>query len=111
MKENDEMNIRGKSIKDWLDFGYEKVKNKIDQSIGYKLLISSFLGAVGGAGFMGFISEYATYIYALNYGIRLPVEGVPYLKIAITTSSFMLLFFSGLSFFAIYLVLILVKNL
>lgn len=59
----------------------------VDLSLGIKLLIGSIIGALGGSTFIGFISEYATYYFAYYHGARLPVEGVPYLKLAVTLVS------------------------
>ena len=54
-------------------------------------LLGGLLGALGGAGFLGFLSEYATYNYAIHYGFRPPLEGIPYLKATVTLGSFLLL--------------------
>ncbi|MPX91044.1 hypothetical protein [Salinivibrio sp. VYel1] len=53
-----------------------------------------------------FVSEFATYMYAFGYGIRMPAEGVPYLKITailIATSVFAVIL---LAYFIIKAVLI-----
>ena len=81
-----------------------RIKNIIDRyaalSVLFKLLISSSIGILAGASFIGFISEYATYYYAISYGVRLPVEGVPYLSITITLISILILV-SSITTFAI----------
>lgn len=63
------------------------VRYALDLSVGVKLLIGSAVGALGGSTFIGFISEYATYNFAFSHGVRLPVEGVPYLRVAATLLS------------------------
>lgn len=64
-----------------------------------KLLFTAFLGALGGAGLLGYLSEFATYSFAVYYGFRPPVEGIPYLKAAITYGSFFLLLSGAVFFF------------
>ena len=39
---------------------------------------------------IGFLSEYATYNYAIQLGLRPPLEGIPYLKTAVTAGSLFL---------------------
>lgn len=56
-----------------------------------RAIISSFLGAVAGSSFLGFINRYALYWYAYTRGCRVPVEGVPYLDLAVSLLSFALL--------------------
>lgn len=69
-------------------------------SIPLKLLVSALLGVFGGAGLLGFISEYATYNYAIYFGIRPPLEGIPYLRAAVAFASLFLLL-SGAVVFAV----------
>lgn len=63
-----------------------------------KLILGALLGALGGAGVLGFLSEYATYSYALYFGFRPPLEGIPYLKASVTLLSFVLLVGAALAF-------------
>lgn len=56
------------------------------------------MGALGGAGFVGFLSEYATYSFAIHYGFRPPLEGIPYLRASVTLGSFALLLTGALVF-------------
>lgn len=71
-------------------------------SLVIKIAISTLASTFAGAGFIGFVSEYATYYYAISNSVRLPVEGVPYLQMTITLISvavlcsiiFLLLIFS-----------------
>lgn len=44
-----------------------------------------------GAGFISFISEYATYWFSISHGVRIPVESVPYLSVTITLLSIAIL--------------------
>ena len=60
-------------------------------SLPLKLIISALLGALGGASLLGYLSEYATYSYAIFYGFRPPLEGIPYLKATVTLGSLALL--------------------
>ena len=61
-------------------------------SLVIKIAISTLVSTFAGAGFIGFISEYATYYYSISNGVRIPVEGVPYLQMTITLISVALLF-------------------
>jgi hypothetical protein len=45
------------------------------------------MGVIIGPGLIGFLSEYATYAYALRIGIRPPLEGIPYLSATVTAGS------------------------
>lgn len=51
------------------------------------LLVTGF-SALSGSMFIGFINRYALYVYAYTQGVRIPVEGVPYLDLAVTLVSF-----------------------
>ena len=60
------------------------VVNKfLSLSFPVKLLI----GAIAGSGSLAFLSEYATYYYALNENIRPPLEGIPYLSASVALAS------------------------
>lgn len=72
-------------------------------SLPLKLLFSAFVSFVG-AGLLGVVSEYATYSYALYYGIRPPLEGVPYLRAAVSFGSLFLLVTGTIIFASTYLV-------
>jgi len=56
-----------------------------------KFLASSVIGALAGAGLLSFFVEYATHSFALAYGFRPPVEGIPYLQATVTGASVALL--------------------
>lgn len=56
-------------------------------SLGIRIAIGALAGALGSSSFLGFIAEYATYNYAMAYGVRVPTEGVPYLSFFITLVS------------------------
>lgn len=49
-------------------------------SLPLKLIVGSIVGAVAGPGVVGVMSEYASYAYALEIGVRPPLEGIPYLS-------------------------------
>lgn len=53
-------------------------------SLGARLAIGGILGAIGSSTVIGFFTEYGAVNYALAYGARLPTEGVPYLRYAVT---------------------------
>ncbi|WP_158301312.1 hypothetical protein [Janthinobacterium sp. BJB426] len=76
----------------------EKVRLIIPYSLPIKLILSSLLGILGGAGLLGILSDYATYYYAYEMGFRAPFESVPYLKATIAFSSLFLLLSSALVF-------------
>jgi hypothetical protein len=48
-----------------------------------RLLLGAAVTLLAGAG-IGFFAEYAAYRWALYYGIRPPLEGIPYLRVAVT---------------------------
>lgn len=53
-------------------------------------MVGAILGVIAGPGLIGFLSEYATYAYALRIGIRPPLEGIPYLSATVTAGSLFL---------------------
>lgn len=67
------------------------VRQMLPWTLPLKLALGAILGALGGAGFLGYLSEYATYSYAIYFGIRPPLEGIPYLKAAVALGSLFLL--------------------
>ncbi|MFY3703226.1 hypothetical protein ACOTD8_06730 [Achromobacter dolens] len=73
------------------------VKSFVQWSLPAKLLVTAIVGLLGG-GFLGYNAEYATYNYAIQYGFRTPIEGIPYLRAAVTFGSFFLLL-SGVAVF------------
>jgi len=74
------------------------VRRVLPWSLPIKLVLSAFLGVLGGAGLLGYLSEYATYNYAIQYGIRPPLEGIPYLRPAVAFGSIFLLLTGALVF-------------
>ena len=78
---------------------FDKLRIKVSKSfeskgrliILLKVILPSLIGMFAGAGFIGFISEYATYYFSYSYGARLPVESVPYLSVTITLVSLFIL--------------------
>lgn len=78
-------------IQPHLDQSLAYIKRVLPWTISLKLGLGALLGAVGGAGILSYLTEYATYSYAIHYGIRPPLEGVPYLKVAVGFGSFFLL--------------------
>lgn len=66
----------------------ETVKTASTLSIPTKIILAGIVSALSGSGYIGFLSEYATYFYALSNGFRIPAEGSPYLKVTIASISF-----------------------
>lgn len=62
----------------------------IGLALPLKLILGALVGIILGPGLIGFLSEYATYNYAIQLGIRPPLEGIPYLKTAVTAGSLFL---------------------
>lgn len=60
------------------------VKKYLSMSLGIRLALGGLSAAIGGSTIMGFLAEYGAVNYALAYGARLPTEGVPYLRYAVT---------------------------
>src|SRR5258708_8357018 len=71
-------------------------------SLGIRLTVGVLLGAIGSSSVIGFLSEYAAVSYTLANGVRLPTEGLPYLRYAATAISFSLFILALGSFFGIY---------
>jgi hypothetical protein len=60
-------------------------------SIPLRLLASALISAIVGSGLLGFLFEYSTHTYALYFGFRPPVEGIPHLRTTVVGGSFLLL--------------------
>jgi hypothetical protein len=56
-----------------------------------RLAVGGFVTLVAGT-WLGFVAEYAAYRWAIYYGMRPPLEGIPYLKVAVTGLSVSILF-------------------
>lgn len=69
---------RAKAVLQWLS----------GMSMFYRFVLGATVGALGGSGFIAFVNKYAMYRYAYSYGCRIPVEGVPYLALAVSAVSF-----------------------
>lgn len=74
----------------------------VNLSLGVRLTIGVLLGAIGSSSLIGFVSEYAAVNYALAYGVRLPTEGLPYLRYAAAGVTFLLFMLALGTFFGIY---------
>jgi hypothetical protein len=66
-----------------------------------RLLISALASAVAG-GYLGVLAEYGAYWYAYHYGIRPPLEGIPYIGLAVAGLTFAVLVGAALAFAVIY---------
>lgn len=73
----------------------KKIKNFTRAGIAYsfplKLIFGAILPVVAGTGFLAYFTDYATYYYAASVGVRIPLEGLQYLKASVTLASFLLL--------------------
>ena len=56
-------------------------------STAKRLAVYWIAGVLGGSSLLGIASEYATYWYAFQSGIRPPVEGIPYLAATVVLAS------------------------
>lgn len=80
-------------------------------SLPVKLVTGGLAAVLTGSGYLGFLSEYATYWYSFQSNIRLPLEGIPYLRVAVTTSAFLISLLASVVFIIIYIFGYLVLNL
>lgn len=69
-----------------------------------KILVGFLVSAIAGPGALSIASEYATYRYALDEGIRVPAEGVSYLAATVFALGFFLALAFGLIFATVWLV-------
>lgn len=67
-----------------------------------RLAIGGLITLIAGTGF-GFIAEYAAYSWAIYYGIRPPLEGIPYLKVAVTGLTVVIFFGGAIIYFLVHL--------
>ena len=74
----------------------------IKQNFIVRYIFLSLLGTLGGATYVGKLSEYATYYYAWSNGFRVPAEGVPYLNLTVFGASFSIIILAIIAFTAIY---------
>jgi hypothetical protein len=72
-------------------------------SVPIRFLIVAFVSALGGSGFIGLLSEFAAYRYALAANCRPPFEGIPYLRATVTATTFMLFVTAAAVFALTYL--------
>ena len=74
------------------------VNRLLPWSLRVKLVLGAVLGPLGAAGLLAYLSEYATYSYAIYIGIRPPLEGIPYLSATVAFGSLFLLLSGALVF-------------
>lgn len=65
-------------------------KNFLALSFPIKFLVGTIFGLIAGPGLLAFLSEYATYSYAIRINIRPPLEGIPYLSASVALASLVL---------------------
>lgn len=67
------------------------IKSTIDRYLGLsfpaRIGAAAVIGIIAGPGLLAFMTEFATYRYALHQGVRPPLEGIPYLKAAVALGS------------------------
>ena len=66
-----------------------------------KFLLGAAVSSFAGGSLLGFLLQYAAYYFALSYGLRPPVEGVPYLVAMVTFGSIFLLLGAGIMAFSV----------
>lgn len=78
----------------------------LSRTVGFalpiRLLLGAILGALGGSTFLGVISEFAGYSYAIHYGVRPPLEGIPYLRASVTLLTITVFFAGAIVFLIVY---------
>lgn len=83
-RENVEREFPGASFTDKL-----KVVHARFSSLAFPLRLLAWLSASGLASFsISVLFEWASFLYAINYGFRVPFEGIPYLKSVVGAFSF-----------------------
>lgn len=65
----------------------------------WRILLSALMVFLSGPALIGFLSEYATYWYAINKGVRPPVEGIPYLSATVTFASLAIVLAASIAFY------------
>ena len=65
----------------------------------WRILLSAMMVFLSGPALIGFLSEYATYWYAINKGVRPPVEGIPYLSATVTFASLSIVLAASIAFY------------
>lgn len=82
---------------------FQSIKRLLSYSLPVKIILGFLLTALGGASFLGLLSEFAVYNYALVNGFRVPVEGIEYLKPTMTLVSLIILVVALFGFVITYL--------
>ena len=82
---------------------FERLRTAVSYSLPAKLVLGFVFTALGSAGVLGLLSEFAVYNYALDEGVRLPVEGIPYIRPTVTFVSLIILFSAAFGFIAVYI--------
>lgn len=86
------MTLKEKINKAWKIYG--------DWGLPFRLIIGACVTLVAGTG-LGFFAEYAAYSWAIYYGVRPPLEGIPYLKLAVTGLTVFILLGGAITFVVI----------
>jgi hypothetical protein len=71
----------------------------LNLTLPWRILLSAMMVFLGGPALIGFLSEYATYWYAINRGVRPPVEGIPYLSATVTFASLSIVLAVSIAFY------------
>jgi hypothetical protein len=88
-----------------------KLRGIGDWSLPARVLLFGVVSALSGAGIVSFLVEFATYTYALSYGFRPPVEGIPYLRSTVTLMSLLLVILGAVAIAIMYLIVFLAPSL
>lgn len=80
----------------------DKFKEFINYSIPLKIIFSSLIAALSGTTYFAIISNYSIYYYSIENGFRLPSEGSPFITIAVSAITFIVLLTAGVLFASMY---------
>jgi len=75
------------------------IERFLNLTLPWRILLSATIVFLSGPALIGFLSEYATYWYAINNGVRPPVEGIPYLAATVTFVSVLIVLAASITFY------------
>lgn len=74
------------------------IDNFFALSLFWRIAFSISLAFIAGPAFIGYLSEYATYWYAIKENVRIPVEGIPYLQATVALGSLLVTILVSVTF-------------
>ncbi|MBV4366310.1 hypothetical protein [Erwinia phyllosphaerae] len=80
----------------------EKIMSFFNLATPVKLVISSLITALSGTTYFAIINKVAMYWYSIENGFRLPVEGSPFITIAISSVTFLTMMGATLLFLLLF---------